>query len=92
MKREDVLKLFPDATPEQLKALLDINGADVEKAKGELNQSQIDYKNAQDTIAKLTNELKALQDSNATAEDYKSKFEALQKDIAEKEQASKEKA
>lgn len=46
MKREDIKKFFPDATEEQLKGLLDINTADIGKAKGagnrqgELGESQ----------------------------------------------------
>ena len=33
MKREEIKTIFPDATDEQLKSVLDINGADVEKVK-----------------------------------------------------------
>lgn len=33
MTREDVKKQFPDATDEQIKAILDINGIDIEGAK-----------------------------------------------------------
>ena len=36
MKREDIKKFFPDATEEQLKGLLDINTADIGRAKGDL--------------------------------------------------------
>ena len=33
MKREEIKAIFADATAEQLKAVMDLNGADVEKAK-----------------------------------------------------------
>ena len=33
MKREEIKAIFADATDEQLKAVMDLNGADVEKAK-----------------------------------------------------------
>lgn len=33
MKRTDITELFPDATDEQIKALLDINGTDINTAK-----------------------------------------------------------
>ena len=33
MKREEIKSIFADATDEQLKAVMDLNGADVEKAK-----------------------------------------------------------
>lgn len=44
MKREDIKKIFPDATEEQLKGLLDINTADIGKAKGELEKGNEDFK------------------------------------------------
>lgn len=33
MKRTDITKLFPDATDEQIQALMDINGSDINAAK-----------------------------------------------------------
>ena len=44
MKREDISKLFPNATDEQINALLDINSADIGKVKktGDEYKSQLD--------------------------------------------------
>lgn len=46
MKREDISKLFPNATDEQISALLDINSADIGKVKKERD----DYKSQLDTV------------------------------------------
>ena len=37
MKRTDITELFPDATAEQIDKLMDLNGQDINKAKGELD-------------------------------------------------------
>ena len=50
MKREDIKKIFPDATEEQLKGLLDINTADIGKAKGELEAVKADLEKANGTL------------------------------------------
>lgn len=46
MKREDISKLFPNATEEQINTLLDINSADIGKVKKERD----DYKSQLDTV------------------------------------------
>ena len=49
MKREDITNLFPEATAEQIGQLLNINGADITKAKGNLAdvQKSLDASNAE---------------------------------------------
>lgn len=56
MKREDITKLFPEATDEQVSALLDINSRDIGKAKGgaEKLQTDLDAANAALETAKAT--------------------------------------
>jgi len=46
MKREDITKLFTDATDEQVSALLDINSRDIGKAKGGADKLQTDLEAA----------------------------------------------
>ena len=46
MKREDISKLFPSATDEQINALLDINSADIGKVKKERDT----YKSELETV------------------------------------------
>ena len=40
MKRTDITELFPDATPEQIQKLMDLNGADINNAKKDLSNIQ----------------------------------------------------
>jgi hypothetical protein len=40
MTREQVKQIFPEATDEPLKSLLDINSADIGKAKGNTSEFQ----------------------------------------------------
>ena len=53
MKRTDITGLFPDATTEQIKALMDINGADINSAKAGLTDLQTQLADANATIEQL---------------------------------------
>lgn len=53
MKREDITSLFPEATEEQVSSLLGINGADIQRAKGSLNDIQARLSTAQEEISRL---------------------------------------
>lgn len=65
MKRDEVKAIFGDSiTDEQLKALMDINGNDVNAAKGELEAANA--KNAE--LAKKVAELESKQQKNASGE------------------------
>lgn len=79
MRREDIISQFSNATDEQIKALLDINSADIGKAlgkqKGELDAVQTDLATARKRIKEL--------------EDAGSDSEALRKKIKEYEDADK---
>lgn len=90
MKREELKAIIEGITEEQLKAILDLNGADINKAKGEYDALKSELDTEKKTISTMTEELQGLKASNATAEDWKAKFETLQNDIAEKERIAKE--
>lgn len=87
MTREQIKEQFPDATEEQISALLDINGADVTKAKKnnvdpkELKRLQgieVEYKKLQD--ADLTDAEKiqrALEDAANSKLEYDKKLNKL---------------
>lgn len=77
MKREEIKAIFPEATDEQLSKILDINGADVEKVKAKVTALEADIKDKKDAFDKLNTEFESLKSSNAGAEEYKSKYEAL---------------
>lgn len=87
MTRDDIKKQFPDATDEQISALLDINGTDIEDVKKKnvdpkvLKQLQEDseaYKKLQE--ANLTDAekiQKALQDAESAKVDFTKKSNRL---------------
>lgn len=90
MKREDIKKFFPDATEEQLKGLLDINTADIGKAKGELEAVKADLEKANGTLKEYETTIADLKKSAEGNEDFKKKFEDLEQRIAvEKAEAEK---
>lgn len=68
MKRDDITALFPDATTEQIDTLMGINGADINKAKGDLD-------NLKGQLATATAELEQLKNNNNA--DELSKVQAL---------------
>ena len=80
MKREDVSKIFEGATEEQINSILDINSADIGKAKG-------DY----DALKKSL-EVTELESANGDAAKYKKDLEALQKQIADEKAEAERKA
>lgn len=90
MKREDVKAIFADATEEQLNKIMGLHGADVEKVKGKILTLETSMKDKETAFNTLSGEFEKLKEFNASAEDYKTKFETLQNDIAEKEKAAKE--
>lgn len=53
MKRTDISALFPDATEEQISQIMNLNGADINKAKGDLTSLQGQLKTAQDELQQL---------------------------------------
>ena len=89
MKREDVAKIFEGATDEQINSILDINSADIGKAKGDYDALKTKLGEAKETIQTLTAEAETLKNSGADAEEWKTKFETLRNDIAQKEAAAK---
>ncbi len=72
------------------------NGEDIEAAKGNLATVKADLETANKKISGYETEIKNLKDTNATAEDWKQKFEDLEKankeaaDSAAAEKADKE--
>lgn len=81
MKREEIRSIFPDATDDQLKAVMDLNGGEVERNKK--LESELKEKNEQ--LDALNNEFENLKAANADVEEWKAKFEALQADVDARE-------
>lgn len=92
MKREDIKKIFPDATEEQLKGLLDINTADIGRAKGELETVKADLEKANGTLREYETTIADLKKSAECNEDFKKKFEELEQRIADEKAEAEKKA
>lgn len=90
MKREDLKAIFAEATDKQLKKIMDLNGSDVEREKGKLSALEKELEDKKAAFDTLNGEFEALKASNASAEDYKAKFDKLQEDIAAKEKEERE--
>lgn len=65
MKRDQVLSIFPEATEEQLKSIMDLNGNDInaEKAKRTADKEEIDR------LKEIEKEFETLKGVNQTAEE-----------------------
>lgn len=85
MKRDEIKAIFPDATDEQLKAVMDLNGADAEKAKAKLTALEAELTESKEGLLKLNGEFEALKAANADGAEWKTKFEALQAENAARE-------
>lgn len=98
MKREDVTKIFGNATDEQINSILDINSADIGKAKGDFENIKSELSKAEAAVQTLTAEAETLRISGASAEEWQKKYEDLDKQIKEEkaqleaDRAAKEKA
>lgn len=84
MTREDVVKLFPDATDEQITNLLNQNNSEVAKEKNKASQ----YKADADKAKELQAELDKINEQNLTdAEKANKELEKANNRIAELEKA-----
>ena len=87
MKREEIKAIFPEATDEQLKSVMDLNGTDVEKAKSKVTALETELKEKKADFDKLNTEFEALKAANASGEEWKTKYEAI---VAENEAKAKQ--
>ena len=87
MRREEIKAIFADATEEQLKAVMDLNGADVEKIKSKVTALETELKEKKADFDKLNTEFEALKTENASGEKWKTKYEAI---VAENEAKAKQ--
>ena len=78
MTREDIKKHFPDATDEQISALLDINSRDIGKHKTAAETAQGELKTAKETIANLEKNQGDVAALQKTIADYKAADEKRQ--------------
>lgn len=91
MRRDEIKAIFPDAADEQLKSVMDLNGVDIEKAKSKVTALEAELKEKKADFDKLNTEFESLKAANASGEDWKAKFEALQaENVAKEKQAEAE--
>lgn len=94
MTREEVRGIVEGISDEQLKKILDINSADIGKAKKGADDLQKELDAANKAVEKLTEENLGLKESQYEAEEMKNKVAELQKVIddrkSEDEKAAKE--
>jgi len=92
MTREEIKKIVEGITDEQLKSILDINSADIGKAKKDYD----DLKATNDALTKDKKELEdkigTLTDKAKTADDVQKELDNLKADIKKKEDDAKAEA
>ena len=89
MKREDLKNIIEGITEEQLKAILDINTADIGKAKADYEEIKRKNETLEKDISELEVKINNLTEQNNTADGYKKELDKLKKTIADKEAADK---
>lgn len=80
MKRTDITALFPDATEEQIDALMDINGNDVNREKAKADDVKKQLATAQATIEELNKsmpDMKALEKATKRADDLEAELNGI---------------
>jgi uncharacterized protein YhaN len=77
MKRTDITGLFPDATTEQINALMDINGADINSAKAGITDLQSQLATANATIEQLKADAQNAEELTNRANAFETELNAL---------------
>jgi len=76
MKRTDITAVFPDATKEQIDAILNLNGADINSAKTGVTDLQTQLTAAQSRITELEGK-----DNSAELQQAQERAQALQTEL-----------
>lgn len=78
MTRDDIKKQFPEATDDQIKAILDINSHDIGKYKTAAETAQGELKTAKETIEQMEKNAKDASALQKTIDEYKAADEKRQ--------------
>lgn len=92
MKREELKKIIPDITDEQMGKILDINSADIGKAKSDYDKVKADLDTANGKVGEYEKKIGELEESIASGDDFKKKFEDLKKQWDDEKAEEKRKA
>jgi hypothetical protein len=87
MKREDITKTFPEATDEQVSALLDINSGDIGKAKKGAEKLQADLDTANATLKAAQDTIEGLEASKGDTSKLQQQLDAYKTAEAERKAA-----
>lgn len=92
MKREDLKRIVPEITDEQIDAVLNLRSAEIEKINKDMEdlKAQIEAKEAEITDYKGT--IFELEKASGDAEELNKKIQELQAAIADREEADKQAA
>lgn len=77
MKRTDITSLFPEATDDQINALMSINGSDINNAKRGIEELQTSLKDAQDKLKNTEDNTTALQEAIDRANGLQSELDSM---------------
>lgn len=77
MKRTDITSLFPEATDDQIKALMDINGNDINNAKKGVEELQTSLNDANAKLAEMESTGTALQEAIDKANGLQSELDSM---------------
>ena len=77
MKRTDITGLFPEATDDQINALMDINGNDINNAKKGVEELQTSLKDAQDKLSSMEGNSEALKAAIDKANGLQSELDSM---------------
>lgn len=89
MKRSDITGIFPDATDEQIKALMNINGADINNARKNADDLAAQLATANAQIEDLTKNVSDLEATRTRAQQFETELNDLKaanavRDVREK--------
>lgn len=88
MKREEIKALIPDITDDQLKSVLDINSADIGKAKGDYDTVKTERDTVKTKLTEYETKLSELTEKANSADSIKAELETFKQQVAtEKQQA-----
>lgn len=89
MTREELKGIIEGITDEQLKSILDINTADIGKAKGDSAKIKAENDTLKASEQELKSKIAELIEESKTAGDVKKQLEDLKAEISAKEEAAK---
>lgn len=83
MKRTDITEIWPEATKEQIDRIMDLNGADINTARGDLEALRIQLSNANTEIERLK-----LQPAAPADKELQAQLKAANDELAKLKQAN----